>query len=76
MQGKGLPDNLSQCKFIEKIAFWSFLWFPVKNSLVFWQLFHSYSDQVLVGNQVLVPQNDKLTPIEVKQVSHIIMQGD
>ena len=39
-------------------------------------IFHRYADQVLVGNEVLIPQNNELIPTEVKNIAYSKIQGN
>ena len=66
MQEQILVKNLVQCKFIKiKFILDHFNNFQLNYFTHFWLLIFSYANQVLVGHEVLVAQNNELTPLEV-----------
>ena len=36
---------------------------------------HRYADQVVIGNDILVDENNKMVPARVTNISHFKMQG-
>ena len=39
------------------------------------QFFNRYADQLALGNEVLVRDNDQLKSVEIKEISNFAMEG-